>query len=73
MDNDTCLLVIGDSYFNTFIIDDLAESFHETIFIRGEYLADFRKIVDTCGADIIVLETAERVDITKAVAEAASQ
>lgn len=73
VDNDTCLLVIGDSYFNTFIIDDLAESFHETIFIRGEYLADFRKIVDTCGADIIVLETAERVDITKAVAEAASQ
>ncbi len=63
-DNDTRLLVIGDSYFNYFLIDDLAESFHETIFIWSEALPDFRKIVDTYHADIIVVEAAERADRT---------
>ncbi len=65
VDNDMRLLVIGDSYFNTYIVDDLAESFHETIFIRNEAVSDFKKVADRYKADIIVLEAAERVDITK--------
>ena len=64
VDNDTRLLIIGDSYFNTFIIDDLAESFHETIIIWGDYLLDVQNIIDTYDADIVIVEAAERVDRT---------
>lgn len=67
VENDTRLLVIGDSYFNTFIIDDLAESFHETIIIWGDYLTDVQSIVDAYDADIVVVEAAERVDRTKRI------
>ena len=66
-DNDTRLLVIGDSYFDTFIIDDLAESFHETIIIWGDYLSDVQSIIDAYDADIVVVEAAERVDRTKVI------
>ncbi len=64
VDNDTCLLVIGDSYFNSFIIDDLAESFHETIMIWGDFLPDVQSVIDAYNADIVVVEAAERVDRT---------
>lgn len=60
VDNDTRLLVIGDSYFGSFIIDDLAESFHETIMIWGHHLSDVQNIIDSYDADIVVVETAER-------------
>ena len=66
-DNDTRLLIIGDSYFDTFIIDDLAESFHETIIIWGDYLFDVQNIIDTYDADIVIVEAAERVDRTYAI------
>ena len=56
--------MIGDSYFNTFIIDDLAESFHETIIIWGDYLDDAKNIMDAYDADIVIVEAAERVDRT---------
>ena len=62
MDNDTCLLIIGDSYFESFIVDDLAESFHETVLIWGDYLSDYKAIVDEYSPDIIIIEAAERVD-----------
>lgn len=64
VDNDTRLLIIGDSYFNSFIVDDLAESFHETINIWAYYLPNAQKIIDTYDADIVVIESAERVDRT---------
>ncbi len=58
VENDTRLLVIGDSYFNTFIIDDLAESFHETIFVWNDLLSDYKDLINTYKADIVVLEAA---------------
>jgi hypothetical protein len=63
-DNNTRLLIIGDSYFNSYIIDDLAESFHETIIIWGEYLSDVQNIIDAYDADIVIIEAAERLDRT---------
>lgn len=66
-DNRTRLLVIGDSYFNSFIMDDLAESFYETIIIWGDHLGDVQTILDTYDADIVVVEAAERVDRTGAI------
>ena len=62
--NKTRLLVIGDSYFNSFIMEDLAESFYETVIIWGDYLGDIKNIIDAYDADIVVVEAAERVDRT---------
>lgn len=71
VDNETRLLIIGDSYFDSYIMDDLAESFYETIMIRGDYLLDFQEIIDSYDADIVVIEAAERVDRTGAIVDVA--
>lgn len=62
--NKTRLLVIGDSYFKSFIIDDLAESFYETIIIWGDCADDVKNVIDTYDADIVIVENAERCDRT---------
>lgn len=64
VDNDTRLLIIGDSYFNSFIIDDLAESFHEVIIIWADYVGDIQSIINEYNADIVIVEAAERCDRT---------
>lgn len=64
VDNNTRLLIIGDSYFGSYILDDLAESFYETIIIWADYCEDIQTIIDTYDADIIVYESAERLDRT---------
>ena len=71
VDNDTRLLLLGDSYFNSYIVDDLAESFHETIIIWGTYLTDFQHIIDAYDADIVIVENAERADRTGSMIKAA--
>ena len=67
VDNKTRLLIIGDSYFNNFMIDDLAQSFYETIIIWGDYLDNVKNIIDSYDADIVIIEAAERVDRTKGI------
>lgn len=67
VDNNTRILIIGDSYFNSYIIDDIAESFHETVMIWGDYLEDIKDIIDEYNPDIIVIEAAERVDRTDVI------
>ena len=69
-DNSTRLLIIGDSYFGSFIIDDLAESFSETILIWGDYLPNYSSIIDEYQPDIVVVEAAERVDRTRSIIQA---
>ena len=61
-DNETRVLIIGDSYFNSFIIDDISESFAETVMIWGDYLDNLEEILDAYPADIVIIEAAERVD-----------
>ncbi|SCX79763.1 hypothetical protein SAMN02910292_00063 [Lachnospiraceae bacterium XBB2008] len=73
VDNDTRLLIVGDSYFAFYLLDDLAESFHETVLIWGDYLGDLKKITDAYDADIIVVEAAERVDRTEGIIKASSR
>ena len=58
--NDTRVLVLGDSYLNSFIIDDISESFAVTMMIWGDYTNELKKIVDQCKPDIIIMENAER-------------
>ena len=69
--NQTRLLVVGDSYFGGFIMDDLAESFYETVLIWGDYCADIGNIIDTYHPDIVVVEAAERVDRSEGIIEGA--
>lgn len=68
VDNKTRILIIGDSYFDNYIIDDIAESFYETIIIRGDYLENFSNIIEEYKPDIVILECAERADKSYLVA-----
>lgn len=65
VDNDDRLLIIGDSYFSVYILDDLAESFHEVIYIHNDLLVDIQSVIDEYDADIVVVEAAERCDRTQ--------
>ena len=60
--NDQKLLFMGDSYFNGYLIDDIAESFSEVWLIWGEYTEDLPGIVEQYDPDIVIYECAERVD-----------
>ncbi len=60
------VLVLGDSYVNSFILDDLAESFYETLIIWGDYTRNVGKIIDAYHPDILIVENAERCDRTDA-------
>lgn len=67
---DRCL-VIGDSYIHESILDDIAESFSETIFILANYVYDFKTIFDSYPADIVIISSAEREDRTGLIIEGA--
>ena len=56
------LTPVGDSYFYYYILDDIAESFHETIFLWGDHQEDFKEIIDGYAPDILIIENAERED-----------
>lgn len=73
VNNDTRVLVLGDSYVNSFIIDDLAESFHETYMIWGDYTKDLDEIIEAYQPDIVICENAERCDRTGTMMAAAEK
>ena len=58
--NDLKLLIIGDSYIEMFLIDDISESFSETIQLWSVTMFDLKKIVDEYEPDIVLYERAER-------------
>lgn len=60
--NDTKLLLLCDSYFNSYLVDDFAESFSEVWLIWADYNKDIREIIDLYQPDIVIYECAERVD-----------
>lgn len=61
------LLIMGDSYINSFIIEDLAEGFAETWMIWGDYTEKLPEVVELYHPDIILYECAERVDRSGAI------
>lgn len=63
--NDTRLLLMTDSYFNYFFVDDLADSFGEVICFWSDRLHRFPEIMQAFEPDIVVLENAEREDRTR--------
>lgn len=72
VNNNTRVLVIGDSYFNSFILDDIAESFYETLIIWGDYSQEIGNIIEEYNPDIIINENAERCDRTSGIIAAVS-
>lgn len=73
IDNDTRLLIMGDSYINTFIIEDFAESFNRTCMVWNAYTTDLEEIIDLYKPDIVIFECAERVDSSNAVCNLADK
>lgn len=65
VDNTTRVLIIGDSYFGKgLMVDQLAESFHETILITATYTRNLVELVEAYQPDIVINENAERCERT---------
>lgn len=60
VDNEEVVLIIGDSYVENYILQDIAESFHKTIFVWGDYTEKFMDFVDLYQPTIVISENAER-------------
>lgn len=60
VDNEDTLVILGDSYFDGFIADDLAESFRKTVLIWGDYTSNLKEIEEYYHPTIIISENAER-------------
>lgn len=75
VDNDLKLLIIGDSYINSYLIDDMAESFKYTYMIWNSYLDndDLLMTINNIDPDIIILENAERIDIISSLTNLADR
>ena len=69
--NGVKVLIMGDSYFNNHLVDDLAESFSELWMVWGEYTKELPEIVALYQPDIVIYECAERVDRSSAVCDLA--
>lgn len=71
--NDKRLLIVGDSYFNNYLVDDIAESFGEVWMVWGDYLDSVPEIVELCQPDLVIFECAERVDRSQGICELAEK
>lgn len=73
VDNDDTVLILGDSYFNSFIFDDLAESFHRTVLLWGDMSQYMMEMINYYQPSIVICENAERCDRTGGIIAAASR
>lgn len=60
--NDLKLLLMCDSYIESFIAEDLAEGFSEVWMVWGDYTQDLPEIIELYDPDLVIYECAERVD-----------
>ncbi len=70
--NDKRLLLMGDSYFNSYLLDELAESFGEVWLVWGDYTPELPEIVEFCEPHLVIFECAERVDRSYAIRDLGS-
>lgn len=73
VENDTRVLIVGDSYINSYLLSYFAESFSETFLIWGDYTLDMADMIQICQPDIIIYECAERVDRSGAICKLADK
>lgn len=71
--NDTTVLIVGDSYVDSYILDSFAESFSRTYMIWGDYTSKMADMIEVCQPDIVIYECAERVDRSRAICELAER
>ncbi len=71
--NDQRLLLMADSYFDSYLLDDIAESYGEVWLVWGDYTTDLPEIVALCDPDVVIYECAERVDRSYAVCNLADK
>lgn len=65
--SDAKLLLMCDSYINSFIVADLAESFSEVWLVWGDYTGDLPELTEIYQPDVVIYECAERVDRSEGV------
>lgn len=70
VNNNDTLLIFGDSYIEHFLYDDLAESFHKTIFIGGPLVMVLPDLVLKYKPNVVIFESVERQDYEQSVLEA---
>lgn len=73
VDNDTKLLLVCDSYINSYIVEDFAESYSEVWLIWGNYTEQMDELIEMYSPDIVIYECAERVDRSYSVKEFAKK
>ena len=69
--NDT-ILIMGDSYIDNFIVDDIAESFARTVLIWSSYTEHLPEIVEYYRPRIVIYENAERNEMYDAIIDLAA-
>ncbi len=70
---DKKLLLMCDSYINSFIVEDFAESFAQVWLVWGDYTTDFCEVIELYQPDIVIYECAERVDRSNSVVKLANE
>lgn len=71
--NNQKLLLMCDSYFNNYLVEDFAESFSEVWVVWGDYTDELPEIIEFYQPDLVIYECAERVDRSFNVANLANE
>ena len=73
VDNSDTLLIVGDSYIESYLYDDFAESFHRVVFVRTSMARYIEELVDYYKPTIVLHENVERQDGSGEVIVAANE
>ncbi len=72
-ENDVKVLFLCDSYIFDYVPDDFAESFSEIWFVSAGYIEHIDEILEDYNPDIVIYETAERVDRSDSICKIAKK
>lgn len=70
--NNTRILILGDSYLDSYILDDIAESFERTAMVWSDNMNCLDELIETYQPDIVIFENVERRDRGNCVVELAN-
>ena len=59
-ENNKKILILGDSYIHAFILNDIGQSFYETILLWKWNISNIKELIEEYHPDIILYEQAER-------------
>lgn len=71
--SDAKLLLMCDSYINSYIVADLAESFSEVWLVWGDHTGDLPELTEVYQPDVVIYECAERVDRSATICKFAQE